>query len=1399
MLKKIGLMTLAFLLLFTNVALGQGNQANQNFSIPTINVTKPLNHKLNNMKISELQKLNPNDEVRIVVELEGEPAIEKATKKKVKYSNLSESTKEKLENDILEDQTVVKNEIEKQGVNIDYITEFTTVFNGFSAEVKVKDLKTIEQLSEVKNVYISKEYKRPEVKPEMKYSKELVEAQKAWEATGYKGEGMVVGIIDTGIDPTHKDMVLSDSSQAALTKEQVDSIVSEHGLPGKFYTEKVPYGYNYMDLNHEIRDLGSAASMHGMHVAGTVGANGDESNGGIQGVAPEAQLLALKVFGNDPEMQSTFGDVYIKAIDDAIKLGADVINMSLGAVSGFVSPDDPEQQAVKRAVDHGVLMSISAGNSAHFGNGFFYPYASNPDYGVVGDPGVSYESLQVASFENSFVEIDELTYNINDELGQAGYLLANDQNPNDFVQKTFEMVYAGLGRPDDFDGLDVKGKFVLIQRGEIAFVDKALNAQKAGAAGVIIYNNTDGIVNMATDPSITIPQLFMLKVDGDKLVEALKNENHVTITFNGEKTTIPNPEAGKMSDFTSWGLTPNLDFKPEITAPGGDILSTLNDDQYGIMSGTSMAAPHVSGGAALILERVDQEFELNNAERVQLAKNLMMNTGKLIEFGDSFVSPRRQGAGLMQLNAALNTPVVVTESKTNEAKVALKEIKGNDFHFQLKVKNFYQTPVSYQVNGNVQTDSPVNGGGVFVSAPNLFGAMDLTNDVSMTINGESNPTIEVPANGTVTLDIHVTIPEGIDSQLKSWFTNGYWLEGFITFKDPSDTNPTIHVPYVGFKGEWDDAPIFDAPVWEDIDSFYGMTQLVTTFDDELLPLGVDYKTGNIDPNRIAISPNGDGMFDQVVPLLSFLRNAKQVTFSVTDEEGNVLRTYRTENNLRKNYYNSGNGSLYHVDTSWAWDGSIDGQLAKEGQYYIQIAGVIDYPNAEWDTLTMPVILDITKPELDASFDEKTQKVTVKLSDGNDGSGIAYWDILVDGTSILGEDLLTGDISEYQLPKLLKNGQTLTILAYDYAGNYTEKVVVTGEDNQGPDIHVTSPGYFDRLNNREVEFTGFVKDKSGIASLTINGEEADVVYDPEQDAYKFQKTIKFNKDGYYENIKIEATDNAGNASEVRRILFIDTTAPKVNVKNVKKYVNSTIDSMNISLHVKDNFDELRVLVNGNEIYYKELSGPFGMKPFEHTIENIVLPLKQESNTFGIKVTDLAGNETIETFTVTKKELPAFIKEDGKTYYYNNDGTMHTGWLEVNHKKYYFDLETGVMATGEVIIDGKTYIFDSNGVLQQGPTDGNDKPGDDNDNNDGEQPGNDDSKDGNHGQPDNGKDGSDQNNNNGNQSNNEGNNDTGKKPLPSTATNLYNFLATGIVFMLLSFGLYLYSRKNNRVLD
>src|SRR5699024_5816209 len=141
--------------------------------------------------------------------------------------------------------------------------------------------------------------------------------------------------------------------------------------------------------------------------------------------------------------------------------------------------ESPEQQAVSRAVDNGVLMAISGGNSAMFADGFYYPLASNPDYGLSGSPGIAYDSLQVASFENYKMEVEAVEYTIDGYEGMAAILSAGDSNPSNYVQTSIEAVEDRPSHPEEFKRKDVKGKYALVQLEENPFTEKALKAQAA--------------------------------------------------------------------------------------------------------------------------------------------------------------------------------------------------------------------------------------------------------------------------------------------------------------------------------------------------------------------------------------------------------------------------------------------------------------------------------------------------------------------------------------------------------------------------------------------------------------------------------------------------------------------------------------------------------------------------------------------------------------------------------------------------------------------------------------------------------------------------------------------------------------------------------------------------------
>lgn len=235
--KKGIVLFLAFLLVFS-----QGFMVSA-APLKVQDVEKPkveLKEELKNAK--EEKGYKDTDKVRVVVEVKGEPAITYATKQGKKFSDLDQSKQAELHDKALKAQKNVQQQLSKQAIKMEYKQSFTTVFNGFSGLVEFGKIESIAKLSGVANVTIANEYERPSEKPDMKYSKELVEAQEAWEF-GYDGEGMVVGVIDSGADPDHKDFVLTDADKAALTKKDVESDVAKHGLSGKYFNEKVPYGY----------------------------------------------------------------------------------------------------------------------------------------------------------------------------------------------------------------------------------------------------------------------------------------------------------------------------------------------------------------------------------------------------------------------------------------------------------------------------------------------------------------------------------------------------------------------------------------------------------------------------------------------------------------------------------------------------------------------------------------------------------------------------------------------------------------------------------------------------------------------------------------------------------------------------------------------------------------------------------------------------------------------------------------------------------------------------------------------------------------------------------------------------------------------------------------------------
>jgi minor extracellular serine protease Vpr len=419
------------------------------------------------------------------------------------------------------------------------------------------------------------------------------------------GKGVTIGVIDTGIDYDHPDLRRSFAGGHDLVDGDDDPM--------------------------ETKGAGFRSTLHGTHVAGVIAANGR-----MRGMAPDAKIVAYRALG--PGGSGTTEQV-IAAIDKAIKDKVDILNLSLG--NDVNGPDLPISLALNKAVDEGIVAVTSSGNSG-------------PNRWTVGSPGTASKAISVGAstppLQVPYLNATGLSEEIRLEL------LQGSDNWN--ITQSENLVFAGLGTKGEMKG--VRDKLVLVERGKLTFTEKAKNALDAGAIGVIIYNNTKGTFFGNLEESLPIPVAAISKEAGLALKKQLnKNAMLIRMKLIEEKDIL--------ADFSSRGpVTVTWEIKPDIVAPGVAINSTIPGG-YLPLQGTSMAAPHIAGAAALIKQA---HPDWSPAE----IKAAIMNTAKDITDRDGKrYRTFEQGAGRIQLEEAINTESLVIPGSLQFGKFQLAE------------------------------------------------------------------------------------------------------------------------------------------------------------------------------------------------------------------------------------------------------------------------------------------------------------------------------------------------------------------------------------------------------------------------------------------------------------------------------------------------------------------------------------------------------------------------------------------------------------------------------------------------------------------------------------------------------------------------------------------------------
>lgn len=697
------------------------------------------------------------------------------------------STKDLLENEkaasysssLKKQQLSLVDRIEREalgGEKLEIRYQFTVAVNGVATVVPYGRIEQILAVDGVADVYLEERYELDEtVQPDTATAGEMVGSYSAW-ADGYTGAGSRIAIIDTGLDLSHPSFSEGGyyyslgisaasfgkkiSDYNLLTKEEIKkalpnlSISADKNPPKAddlYRNAKVPFAYNYvddgLDVSHDAE--GDSNGDHGTHVAGIAAANRyvphydadgdlyyDKQELGVTGVAPDAQLVVMKVFGVGG---GAYSSDYMAAIEDAIWLNCDSVNLSLGSGSaGRSYGSKSDQQILDSFRNTDTVVTVSAGNNGAWGEnvltGTGMTYTTDVRMHTGGSPGSYTNSFTIASVTNTsmsgvmgkFNGVAAIPGDTGETYGAKNFSTLDTSE--DQSGTTYDYVFLGdpvkgegiYGLPENYANVDVKGKVVLISRGNSSFADKANAAIQAGAAAAVIYNNAPGSINMnLTGYNFPNPAV-MIEQSKAKEILAASTQDETTGLWGGKMTVSAKAETlhgvadgYKPSSFSSWGTTENLDLKPELMTPGGNIYSTLNHSSYGMMSGTSMAAPSAAGGAAIMAQYI-KEHKLSKQEGLTvraLAMALMMSTSEPLTDPDTGVtySPRQQGSGLMQLQEAVTSPayLLVGEKEGNDGKVKLTF--GDDaertgvYTGSFSVQNLSDSPLHYALSGKVTT------------------------------------------------------------------------------------------------------------------------------------------------------------------------------------------------------------------------------------------------------------------------------------------------------------------------------------------------------------------------------------------------------------------------------------------------------------------------------------------------------------------------------------------------------------------------------------------------------------------------------------------------------------------------------------------------------------------------
>ena len=882
--------------------------------------------------------------VDVVVELEQSSLLDAVTNSRERDALIDSIETNPQYQSIQNAQRKLRETIEKKFSAADFSESYGYSFiaNAISLAIPYRYVDALKQLPGVKGVTVSALFSAPravtEELPEAAYGSEdaFTGIQEAHQA-GFTGKGTVVAILDTGFELGHEAFDF-EVEQPKYSKQDIilksafgflNTIVPQYGA--HYISSKIPYRWDYSKVDKGVHN---PYSDHGTHVAGIVGAKSSK----VIGTAPDAQLLLMKVFD---DKKNSFAKEYVilAALDDCVKLKADVVNLSLGSESGQ-APDNIFTAAVVRRLQRAGINVISSGGNESSLAGFDNVGGSAMnidlfDYGTTNSPASYAPFLSVAS----------------SAIG-GGYLPAPD----------------------------VISQF--------------------GVGSVVL------------------------------------------------------------SSFSAWGPSADLRLKPEIVAPGSNIYSTIPENSYGYMSGTSMASPYVAGTAAVMKQFVKEADKAYTGKQISEYVNaLLMSTATVFrEFGGSAIlSPRRQGAGFLNIPAALSTPAYLTQTDdVSRPKIELGEVNDGVLSLPFRVHNRSDRTLRYRVHEIMMTDSWRKIGEHYDNAmtSKILDLRDyaVTDDEGL----DANRMVTLAPHETKTVRLTVKMQPLFLNEYREIFKNGFFLEGFVVLEDEANEAPTLSLPFMGFFGDWSRDMLFDNSIYDETPPYLnGEWGLAVTDGSTYYPLGVnifeDDRETNIDTKYCAYSKHAYHLKKPYVTVsVALLRNSKRMDFNLFTASGVFRYCGSTLFDYCRKTVNSS-----RVNHGVLWGGKSG---LVNGQHYVyKVSARAQNYNSGRKTIEFPFVVDNDAPQIvSCRYTEENGDLilTVQIKDNHYVMGFELLtadERSVDTVSFKGMEPENGvytctvNVSERAKRLRPEQLQTLKLYVVDYAYNETYGEVALQSD------------------------------------------------------------------------------------------------------------------------------------------------------------------------------------------------------------------------------------------------------------------------------------------------------------------------------------------------------------------